>query len=151
MRTMHAIALGAAIGLAMAGCTVWETVPTPDPDTAADAVDGLWCGDPAHESSTKVYVNVRYADDGMPSASPDVCEVRRDTQVTWRGPADGAASFALDFPGGPPGRGRLASAPAPETGRQKVILWATGEPGTYKYGITANGKRLDPDLKIKPN
>lgn len=150
MKLLRAVALGAAIAMAMAGCVHGPRSGTSAGDTAPDAVDGVWCGDPAHESSARTYVNVTYADDGMPAASPASCEVKQGTEIVWRGPSGNPTPFKLDFPGGPPGRGDPESAAAPDGGRQKVILWATAAPGTYKYGISANGKHLDPDVIIKP-
>jgi len=135
-----------------AGCSTSPHDPplAPDTDTAPDPLDGVWCGDPAHDASNKVYVNIRYAPNGSSSASPESCEVKRGSQVTWRGPQGSAVDFELDFPGGPPGHGGLESDPDRDE-RRKVTLPASGAPGTYKYGIAANGKHVDPDLKIKPN
>ena len=135
------------------GCPSWpdHSPLTPDGDIDPDPLDGIWCGDPAHDASNKVYVNIRYAQgSGLPSASPASCTVKRGSQVTWRGPKGSTVDFELDFPGGPPGHGGLESDPDRDD-RWKVTLPASGDPGTYKYGITANGKHVDPDLKIKPN
>ena len=151
MKVIPVVALGMAIGLAAVGCQ-----PVKEPavgDTGPDATDGVWCGDPAHDAGTSTYINIHYADDGTPSASPQSCEVKQGTQITWRGPEGNTVTFDIDFPSGPPGRveeGQLSSSPAPES-RQKVKIVASGAPGTYKYGIKANGKHIDPDVKIKPN
>jgi hypothetical protein len=148
------IALGL---LAMVGCvaTPDDSSPTsslpPDTDIAVDPIDGVWCGDAAHEASPKVYVNIRYATNGEPSASPDSCEVKRGTRVTWRGPQASPAVFELDFPGGPPAHHADLESDLMRGEREKVTLVASADPGTYKYGIAANGKHVDPDLKIKPN
>jgi len=142
-----------ALGLwaALAGCsTPGDASLAPDPDTAPDPLDGVWCGDPAHEASNKVYVNIRFNPGGMPSASPGSCTVKRGSEVTWRGPQGSTVEFELDFPAGPPGHGGLEAEPD-RSERYKVVLVASEAPGTYKYGIAANGKHVDPDLKIKPN
>lgn len=49
---------------------------------AADA-DGTWCG---ANAKGPVYINILYAQDGMPSADPDQCTVDPGAEVTWRGP-----------------------------------------------------------------
>lgn len=146
------IALGLSVvvtGCAMGGFPPVSPLP-PDTDTAAHPSDGQWCGDAAPDAS-KVYINIRYGPGGEPSASPESCEVKRGTQVTWRGPEGSPVAFELDFPGGPPDRAPDLESDFASSEREKVTLIASGTPGTYKYGIAANGKHVDPDLKIKPN
>lgn len=125
--------------------------PSPDTDTAPDPVDGTWCGHAAH--GMKVFINIRYAPNGTPSASPGTCEVDQGATITWRGPSDSSTMFQLDFPGGPPTAAEhvdlvSGSSHGP---RQKLKIVASSSPGTYKYGITANGQKVDPDVIIRPN
>ncbi|GAB3386320.1 hypothetical protein [Lysobacter fragariae] len=149
MKVLRRVVLLVAVGLsgcATQGSSQKQLAPV-DTDTAP-GVDGVWCGDAGHLNHNKVYVNIKYANNGKPSASPDTCDVKQGSTVTFRGPEGESANFILDFPSGPPGDGELASVVG--KGRHKVVLDATEPPGTYKYGITANGHHVDPDLKIKP-
>lgn len=153
MKLYEAVVL-LATGAALAGCASLEEF---DRDIEPSATDGAWCGFP-HDGSARVFVNIRYGAGGRPSASPASCEVKRGTVVIWRGPEGSPVHFELDFPGGPPD-GSVATAgrhgtrrSASRAGeRHKVEIPANGPPGTYKYGITANGVHVDPDLRIKPN
>lgn len=122
-----------------------------DADTADDPVDGRWCGNAGH--GMKVFINIRYAPNGTPSASPQSCEVDQGTTVTWRGPEGSPVVFRLDFPGGPPTTAEHLDfeSDSRHGSRQKFKIVASSQPGTYKYGITANGEHIDPDVIIRPN
>lgn len=112
--------------------------------------DGVRC-DVQPLASDRVSIEIRYADDGRPSAVPENCTVPPRTRITWRGPADDDAPYVLMFPGGSPGadggRGELPSRSI--DGRQKVELVTGDTEGTYKYSISANGIEVDPAIIIK--
>ncbi|MEG3193131.1 hypothetical protein [Lysobacter sp. D1-1-M9] len=148
---MPTIAVTAAMLLALTGC------PGPDtlrPDVAEatehpdDPADGVWCGQ--SESSERVYVDIGYASDGMPSAQPDRCTVRPETHITWRAPV-GGGPFEIRFSGETPSadlRTRNLSS-APIDSREKAEMTASERAGEYKYLIEANGKVLDPAIIIR--
>lgn len=98
-----------------------------------------------------VFIEIRYAADGMPSAHPETCEVRRGTVVAWRGPQDASTPFVLHFKGASPvanePRGSFAS--RGEGTSQVVERRLDAPPGRYEYGIRANGKELDPAIIIR--
>lgn len=112
--------------------------------------DGVRC-DVQPLAGDRVSIEIRYADDGRPSAVPENCTVPPRTRITWRGPADDDAPYVLMFPGGSPaadgGRGELPSRSV--DGRQKVELLAGDTEGTFKYSIRANGIEVDPAIIIK--
>lgn len=110
--------------------------------------DGVRCGQPSTDG--RVYVEIRYAPDGTPSAVPEACNVARGTRITWRGPDDDATPFELDFVvASPAGRGKpLEIRSGNASRRQSVVIVADNAPGRYKYGIRANGITVDPAIII---
>lgn len=134
-----AVTVVAVTGLiALSGCTRRVT---------ADA-DGALCGTQA--GTGPVYVDISYAVDGTPKASPEDCQVKVGTVITWRDPPDRTTQFNLVFstasPGGP--HAPLQVAAASVDNRYKVSITAQGAPGKYKYGIQANGRMIDPAIII---
>ncbi|MFC3549952.1 hypothetical protein ACFOLC_02880 [Lysobacter cavernae] len=98
----------------------------------------------------QVYIDIGYAGDGRPSATPDKCKVKPGTQITWRNPGGDLRPFEIVFPGETPAatvdrRGLTAQM---RDGRYKVVITAGNKTGTYKYGITANGISVDPEIII---
>jgi len=100
--------------------------------------------------ATVVYVDVQYAPDGTPSASPDQCYITSGTTIVWRDPPDRTTAFNLVFGDKLTNtrEGKLAAARA-ATGYQLSAV-ITGQKGqSFKYGIQANGKTVDPAVIIK--
>ncbi|TQD51090.1 hypothetical protein FKV25_02180 [Lysobacter aestuarii] len=96
-----------------------------------------------------VHVDVAYAPDGMPSASPDTCKVASGTRIVFRTPPGEARTFSIEFSGPPPGARAAGRLPSVARGSQRVVeLLADGAPGSYKYDIHANGRTLDPVIII---
>ena len=130
-----------AVGAGLAGCAsdggLWG---------AED--DGLRCGLPP--IGDRVHVEIRYADDGTPSAVPEECTVAPGTRITWRGPEETPTPFLLRFTeASPAGRGEPRELPSRETAdRQRVVIIAGEVEGRYKYGIEANGIMVDPAIII---
>lgn len=146
MPAMAAIAVGTiAMGIGLLGCVSPGDVPG-----FGSGADGLRCGLPVVDG--RVHIEIRYAGNGTPSAMPAECTVAPGTRIIWRGPEDSAAPFVIAFAGASPeatgGHGRLASDSV--DARQKVVIVAGGDAGTYKYGIAANGITVDPTIIIRP-
>ncbi len=96
-----------------------------------------------------VHVEVAYAPDGMPSASPGTCKVESGTRIVFRTPPGEARTFSIEFRGPPPGSRVSGRLPAVSRGSQRVVeLLADGAPASYKYDIHANGRTLDPVIII---
>lgn len=114
---------------------------------AADA-DGTWCG---ANAKGPVYINIIYAQDGMPSADPDQCTVDPGAEVTWRGPDGNPTSFAIKFKDVSPvdQDERLGLASDELDKQHKVKKKMSVKAGTYAYGIQANGKEKDPAIIIR--
>lgn len=121
----------------------------PSEDTHPSGADGMWCGTP--RVSGAVYIEIQYAGDGTPSAVPDTCTVAADTDVTWRGPPGDMVPFEIVFPAASPvwhdERPLLMSSEV--DGKYKVKIKVSNKPGTYKYGIKARGKEIDPAIIIR--
>lgn len=117
---------------------------------AADVVaaDGVRCG--LVPGAAKVFIEVRYDAQGLPSASPETCEIPSGATVTWRGPAGDGTPFEIAFKAASPvstdPRGVLGSTKRDD--RQVVRRRMDGAPGRYDYGIRANGRELDPAIII---
>lgn len=141
---MMTMALATAVGFGLSGCAMHDGMLGP-----AAGPDGAWCGTPGVKGA--VYIEIQYAGDGMPSASPSTCTVSPNVDITWRGPAGDLIPFEIVFPGESPAwddeRRQLLSREI--DGRYKVKIRASGKAGTYKYGIKANGKELDPAIIIR--
>lgn len=141
---MMTLLVSAAIGFALSGCATheWSTLAQSGPD-------GAFCGTPG--ATTAVYIEIRYAGDGTPSAVPDKCTVSPNADITWRGPSGDLIPFEIVFPDESPAwddeRARLTASEA--DGRYKVKIKASTKAGTYKYGIKANGKEIDPAIIIR--
>ena len=142
---MMTLVAAAAIAFALPGC------PTDDPQRSQPAAspDGTLCGAP--DASGAVYIEIQYAGDGTPSAMPDECTVAPNADITWRGPGGDLMPFEIIFPGESPAlrddRSRLTASEA--DGRYKVKIKAGTKAGTYKYGIRAKGKEIDPAIIIR--
>lgn len=98
-----------------------------------------------------MHIEIRYANDGTPSAVPDECRVPPKARITWRTTGDNAKPFELRFPDGSPAgpdeRSRVHS--VSDEMRQKVVLVAGDQEGRYKYDIIANGIVVDPAIIIE--
>lgn len=143
---MRAIPMMLAV-LMLAGCP--NPRPGPPPGPAAVDPDGVACG--TQDARDRVFVEIRYAADGRPSAHPDECAVDPHTQVTWRGPVGDDEAFAIVFAeGSPAGRGepRELTAGAGEE-RRSVSIVVGDQAGRYKYGIRARGQVVDPAIIIR--
>ena len=130
-----------AVGIGLAGCAS-------DGGVGGLEDDGLRCDLPP--MGGQVHVEIRYADDGTPSAVPEECTVAPGTRVTWRGPEETSTPFLLQFTqASPAGRGEPRELPSRETAdRQRVVIIAGDVEGRYKYGIEANGITVDPAIII---
>ena len=98
-----------------------------------------------------VYVEIAYAPDGMPIATPYACTVARGTTVEWRGPDGAAQAFEIRFKRGNampsvPG-GRLQSKGAGT--RQVARGRADAAAGRYDYAIRSGSKERDPAIIIR--
>lgn len=140
---IHVLSL--ALCAALAGCLL---DPVREPQAAAD---GVRCGAAGSESAEAVFLDVSYDGAGMPAVAPEVCEVRRDTQVTWRGPPGNSVEFAIHFKGpSPVPRERSGVFDSGQDGdRQRVRRVLDGAPAQYDYGVRANGRELDPAIIIR--
>lgn len=132
-----------AVGLGLTGCASNGVGGRLDL-----AEDGARCDRPTIDG--RVHVTIRYAPDGTPSAVPEVCKVARGTRITWRGPDGDATPFVLEFTqASPAGRGQpLEIRSGRTTNGHSVVIVADNAPGTYKYGIQANGITVDPAIII---
>lgn len=139
------------VGVAIALALVLTGCPPGGWDTKDDAAgtDGVRCGSDA--SAAAVYVDIRYDPSGMPSAEPGNCEVAKNTKVTWRGPQGDDEAFRIDFKNASPvpGDERGVFVAEKEGERYKVVQRMGSTPGTYAYGIHANGRELDPAIIIR--
>lgn len=111
--------------------------------------DGIACG--LLPEAPRVFIEIRYDSQGTPSATPETCEIRSGTVVTWRGPAGDVAPFEIAFKDASPvatePRGTFHS--KPDGDRQKVARRLDGASGRYAYGVRANGRELDPAIIIR--
>ncbi len=100
-------------------------------------------------------ISVDYASDGTPSARPDACRVQGGTQLTWQGAPGDSRPFTIQFlQGAPDGDNGRAILPSGDSNtRQTVTVRIKNVHATtnLKYGITANGKQVDPHIIINPN
>lgn len=107
------------------------------------------CGDAA--ASSRVFIEIAYAADGMPSATPDECSVAPGTRVEWRGPAGDGRGFDIRFkrenpvPAAPGGVLRSGAA----DGRQVAAGVLGPTRGRYPYAIRAGSKERDPAIIIR--
>lgn len=143
---MTTMMMATALGFGLSGCAMHEDMLA---DMHPSGPDGTWCGIPGVKGA--VYVEIQYAGDGTPSAVPSTCTVSPQVDITWRGPAGDMIPFEIVFPGESPAwrdeRRQLLSSEV--EGRYKVKIKASDKAGTYKYGIKANGKELDPAIIIR--
>lgn len=137
MNTAATLALAAAL----VGCA------TPDRMQGAVA-DGVRCGE---QDAGAVYLEVRYAADGLPQVEPAVCEIARGTRVTWRGPAYTPVDFRIRFKGASPVEGEPRGVFASESGqdRHRAVRVLDAAAGRYDYAVIANGRELDPAIIIR--
>lgn len=142
-----------AIVLSAIGCSNGAAMQQAVRMVAPPAAEGEMCpsSDNGRPGPREVYVDIVYAVDGTPSANPNKCFVDNGTTVTWRDPPDRTTQFNLVFANsaltGTKG-GALQSSQAAD--RYKVAAVMQGRPGdSYKYGIQANGKVVDPAIIIK--
>ncbi|HEY5802401.1 MAG TPA: hypothetical protein VIT90_01725 [Lysobacter sp.] len=113
------------------------------------AGEPVLCG--TQSGTAPVFINITYGADGMPKASPDTCTVTAGTAISWRD-TPGTVPFTLVFKrSNPGGANQPLRVPAQQvSGNYQVnIATATTSDGTYQYGITANGKTLDPAIIIR--
>jgi len=96
------------------------------------------------------HIEIRYADDGTPSAVPEECTVAPGTRITWRGPEETPSPFVLRFTkANPAGHGEPRELPSRAmAGRQQIGIIAGNVKGRYEYGIEANGITVDPAIII---
>ena len=147
-----AMAVVAVAGLSVvSACSKSSDPVAAGPSTAPADADGVKC--PNHGKGPKVsavHIDIAYAMDGTPSADPDQCYVDVGTVITWRDPPDQTTTFNLVFSNGSPTeQGARSLAATQAAGRYKVSITAHGNKGqTYKYGIQANGKTVDPAIII---
>lgn len=148
--TATRIARGAGLAvlvLVTAGCP-----PVRDPTPAAADTDGVPCADEAVAAAPRpgpVYIEVTYADDGMPRVEPVRCAILDGTRVTWRGPRDEPVAFEVRFKQATPQmreQGALVSTSRDYRHRVERTL---SRPGEYRYSVFANGKELDPAIIIR--
>ncbi|HSM11364.1 MAG TPA: hypothetical protein VK827_07325 [Lysobacter sp.] len=142
MRTGTIAAL--AVGIGLAGCATHGNVG----QWGAMDEGGARCGLPPVDG--RVFVEIRYAGDGTPSAVPEECTVAPGTRITWRGPEGTSTPFVLRFAeASPAGRGEPRELASEKTDvRQEVMIIARNVKGRYKYGIEANGIMVDPAIII---
>lgn len=146
-----AIAVVMSAGCAGTGKTTSSAAPSSESPGVAPDADGIPCPDNAKgPKAVAVYIDIAYALDGTPSANPDQCYVDAGTKITWRDPPDKTTAFNVIFSSAPPtaeGAARLGAMSS--AGRYKVTITTYGSAGSYKYGIQANGKLVDPAIIIR--
>lgn len=158
---MHVLPLAPVAALCCILCACATVAPTPA-STASPDPDGVQCG--ANASAAKVYIEIGYSS-GIPTATPDRCEVSSGTEIVWRGRVGDAVAFNLDFgdesPGLPVGMdGAYRSARQPQTrfpsseqdGRQKVRITAktVQSETSLAYGVITVQGAIDPIIIIRP-
>jgi hypothetical protein len=126
--------------LALAGCA-----RTPDTGTAAEARRCDQAG-----AGNDVYIELAYAPDGMPVATPDTCAVARGAGVEWRGPDGTAQAFDIRFKRANP----IPAAPVglhSKADHARQVAWGRIEatPGRYDYAIRSGSKERDPAIIIR--
>lgn len=141
-----------AVVMSAAGCGGTDkTASSAEAPGLAPDPDGILCPDnPKGPKAVAVYIDIAYALDGTPSASPDQCYVDAGTRITWRDPPDKTTAFNVIFSSAPPtaeGAAHLSAMSA--AGRYKVTITTYGSAGSYKYGLQANGKTVDPAIIIR--
>jgi|APAra7269096979_1048534.scaffolds.fasta_scaffold24132_2 hypothetical protein len=112
---------------------------------AAQPRGAVLCGE--KPSSGPVVVEVGLAN-GVPSANPKVCVVQPGARVDWVSDKAFVLSFKRMSPGGANSPKDPSSQPAPD-GKQKIGINAAAPEGSYDYGITIDGKSVDPAIIIK--
>ncbi|WP_206859632.1 hypothetical protein [Lysobacter changpingensis] len=153
MKTIpSALAVAAVAALTFAaGCSTSSAMQASVSPAALPADDGVLCPDQKEgKGGPTVYVDVKYAADGTPSAEPNKCFIDSGTIVVWRDPPDRTTMFNLVFSERRTGRKIANLRSAKATTRYKLSSEITGNPGDeIKYGIQANGKTVDPAVIIK--
>jgi hypothetical protein len=120
-------------------------------------------GKPENEKGTApatpdfVDIGIEYAVDGAASAHPEHAMVRRNGTITWHTspgvdePFEILPKIAWIADKGPSlDVLALQSHHNNQENWQEVRIGASAVPGTYPYGIRANGITVDPDVVIKP-
>ena len=99
-----------------------------------------------------VTIAIHYDRDGTPSAVPDSCTVDEGAMITWLTAAGMTSPFTITGERGRTawGGGGMQLPSHPSGDRQEVKVNAHAAPGRYKYGITANGHVVDPEIIIRP-
>ncbi|WP_133478140.1 hypothetical protein [Cognatilysobacter segetis] len=135
------LVLAVPIGLLLAACS--------RPPGAGGAAAAVRCD--AAGAANAVFIEIAYAPDGMPVATPDTCSVARGTDVEWRGPDGTPQAFEIRFkrgnamPASPEGRVHSAAAGARQVARGR----ADAAPGRYDYAIRSGSKERDPAIIIR--
>jgi hypothetical protein len=124
------VALAAATLFAASGCAAQSVLCSEKP------------------SSGPVYIQVALVND-VPSATPKVCYVQPGAQVSW---ISDSKPFALRFKRSSPGGSNAPKDPSSSpssNGKQMLSINAAAPEGSYDYGITIDGKYVDPAVIIK--
>lgn len=144
IRTLTA-ACCTTILLLNAGC---ETV-----DTTKVGPDGIQCPI-APLAVNAVYIDIVYAADGTPSvAGAQTCGVQSGATITWRTKPGETRPFQLVFKEAHPAEDdgkRDQGGVIGDRYKYRVIAEKVPARTSYKYGIRANGKEVDPEIIIDP-
>ena len=113
----------------------------------AQSRDGVLCGENERPVAGPVFIEIGL-DGDTPSAKPKLCNVLPNAQVSW---ISTARPFVLSFKTSNPGGSKLPRNPAssPSNGKQMIRVNAAAPLGQYDYGITIDGKTVDPAIIIK--
>jgi len=107
-------------------------------------------GSGAGKAPTFVEISIAFDADGTPSAQPDSVEVLAGGTITWRSAPGETTPFQI-LPKLAWEQGHVTGLRShPQGDCQLLTCGASSVPGTYHYGIEANGKVVDPDIIIKP-
>lgn len=127
-------------------------------DSAPADPDGVPCSE--SQGASEVWIDVNYSGNSV-STTSDTCTVDQGTQITWRGPVASREGFGLEFDTASPAgsgsaRRSMISSGNPLVfnssyidGRQKILITANNDSGTYEYDIFTDNGGVDPVIIIR--
>lgn len=145
MKTMNPPLIAIALAAGLVGCSM---SPSTGSAPALADVRGMKPCPASGGDQQPVFIELVLRG-GVPEARQKDCSVKSGADVTWVAEFD----FEIVFKGAAPladgGREPLLSAQA--YGHHEKTKKMVGSPGTYPYGIKANGHVVDPAIIIRPN